>query len=532
MIRIVVADDEVEIRRLVINNLNKTGKYTVVGEAGNGEEALREIIRKKPDVLLADICMPKMNGLALTAELVQRGIPIRVVIVSGYDDFSYAKKAIAYGVDDYLLKPFLPAELYAVLDKISASIAERQYQSLDKASARQKFLQDLTFDTMDAAHIKDGLVSLGINLTGYYFVFGICRTYGMKATTKTEAEKQWSSVHKWIPLIAESDVHCQGFFLPNGQYALLCSYEGTKMEDFTFHVEHAISFLSRRMEKENDRKLWCGFSTLYTSLTKTALAKEQAEKVWKRYYHFTKYCRFYGEDSVENVKMDNIQEKLQMAIASVTQHLIGADPTVFEGIEVVFKELSALANVDMNSMQLQLTAFLLQASSLMHGAIGGKESQGAYLLDYLQQGDAFGSLYEAHEILCLSVRQYLDAQRMGKRTTSDIIVSVVKKNVDTGYSDPDFDVGKAVAGLDFSESYIRHVFKLREGKSVKDFILQRRMGEAKTMLAESDEKIQNIAIRSGFHDQCYFSRVFADFFHCSPTEFRETSKRNKKPFSP
>ena len=137
MMRIVVADDEVEIRRLVINNLNQTGRYMVVGEAGTGEEALSEILRTKPDALVTDICMPHMDGLELTAELVRREIPIRVVIVSGYDDFTYAKKAITYGVDDYLLKPFLPSELYTVLDAIATSLAQRQYCNLDRDAARR-----------------------------------------------------------------------------------------------------------------------------------------------------------------------------------------------------------------------------------------------------------------------------------------------------------------------------------------------------------------------------------------------------------
>lgn len=89
----------------------------------NGEEALREIRRRPIDILLTDIKMPKMDGLELAREVLAMGKGTRIVIVSGYGEFSYAQQALKMGVFDYLLKP-------VTLDKIE-SVFSRLLQDMD-----------------------------------------------------------------------------------------------------------------------------------------------------------------------------------------------------------------------------------------------------------------------------------------------------------------------------------------------------------------------------------------------------------------
>ena len=129
MYKVFLIEDEIVIREALERMIpwNEYG-FELVGKAKDGEIALPMIRKTKPDVLITDIKMPFMDGLTLSG-IVKKEFPdIRIVIVSGYDDFEYAKKAIALGVDDYLLKPIAKAEFVNVLQKIYQDFEEKGKQ--------------------------------------------------------------------------------------------------------------------------------------------------------------------------------------------------------------------------------------------------------------------------------------------------------------------------------------------------------------------------------------------------------------------
>ncbi len=127
MLKIFVVEDEPFIRKGIIMYIQRGAPgFEVVGEEGDGERAYSQILRTKPDVLLTDIRMPHMGGLEL-AEEAKRHLPdLKVIIISGYDDFTYASKAIHIGVVDYLLKPILEDTLLAAIRKAEEEITKER----------------------------------------------------------------------------------------------------------------------------------------------------------------------------------------------------------------------------------------------------------------------------------------------------------------------------------------------------------------------------------------------------------------------
>ncbi|MGG1513901.1 response regulator [Paenibacillus oryzisoli] len=106
MYHILVAEDEPWIRGSIVEMLNRLGEEQfTVSEATNGEEAWALVQEQWPTVLITDIMMPQMDGLSLIKKIQEHGIPMTYIIISGYDNFQYAQKAIDYGVSQYLLKP-------------------------------------------------------------------------------------------------------------------------------------------------------------------------------------------------------------------------------------------------------------------------------------------------------------------------------------------------------------------------------------------------------------------------------------------
>ena len=119
MVKLFLVEDEIVMREGIRKHIawEKEG-IEFAGEAGDGELALPMILSTKPDILLTDIRMSFMDGLQLS-ELVKKELPeTEIIILSGYDDFSYAQKAITCGVSEYLLKPIAPPKLLASLRRV------------------------------------------------------------------------------------------------------------------------------------------------------------------------------------------------------------------------------------------------------------------------------------------------------------------------------------------------------------------------------------------------------------------------------
>ncbi|NQX62765.1 response regulator transcription factor [Paenibacillus qinlingensis] len=112
MYRVLVVEDEPWIRKATVKMIENIGSgFEVVGEAENGEEAWSMIQTLWPSIVIADIMMPEKDGLALIEQIQARNYPIVTIIISGFDNFQYAQKAIRYGVTEYLLKPLSESDL-------------------------------------------------------------------------------------------------------------------------------------------------------------------------------------------------------------------------------------------------------------------------------------------------------------------------------------------------------------------------------------------------------------------------------------
>lgn len=126
-IKLFLVEDEIVIRNGIKNSIEweKEG-YEFAGEASDGELAYPMILKEKPDILITDIRMPFMDGLELS-RLVKQELPdIRILILSGYDEFDYAKEAIRLGVTEYLLKPVSASKLLESLRGVSQLIQQEK----------------------------------------------------------------------------------------------------------------------------------------------------------------------------------------------------------------------------------------------------------------------------------------------------------------------------------------------------------------------------------------------------------------------
>lgn len=168
MLRVFLAEDESIIRETLRDTMPwKQSGYTFVGEAGDGEMALPLIRQTRPDVLITDIRMPFMDGLELSRQVLQEFPQMKIIIISGYDDFEFARQAISIGAERYLLKPVTKTMLVNVLNEIRTRIeAERDISPEPESapefrlsSASKHDLMDLDLTKIDPRGIADALRS-------------------------------------------------------------------------------------------------------------------------------------------------------------------------------------------------------------------------------------------------------------------------------------------------------------------------------------------------------------------------------------
>ncbi len=176
MLKIFLAEDEVIVRETIKRMIPwEDLGFELVGEAADGEMALPLLLRQKPDLLITDIKMPFMDGLTL-AKVAKKEIPgLKVVILSGYDDFNYAKQAINIGVEDYLLKPITKNALIERLIEIRSRYEHektqkeyyekfhREMQAYEKNSSRD-FFEALVSGSMDMMEIYRRSEKLGLDI--------------------------------------------------------------------------------------------------------------------------------------------------------------------------------------------------------------------------------------------------------------------------------------------------------------------------------------------------------------------------------
>lgn len=129
MLKVFLVEDETLIREGLRDRIPwEQYGFRFVGEAGDGEMALPLIRKTRPDVIITDIKMPFMDGLELSRIVKEEFPKTKILIVSGYDDFEYAREALTIGVDQYILKPVTRMNLRKVLEELKEKIEQEHRQ--------------------------------------------------------------------------------------------------------------------------------------------------------------------------------------------------------------------------------------------------------------------------------------------------------------------------------------------------------------------------------------------------------------------
>lgn len=524
--RLLIVEDEDILREGLKKMVGRMDlPVTAVAAAANGLEAF-ELLKNNPfDVLITDIRMPKMDGLELIGKAVEAGISVRSIILSGYDDFAYARKAIGLGCVDYLLKPPNYEELRQLLRKIAGEIEaarearlneqrEKMLSKENRHSLRQNFLLDLLKGRESAGKpkAKEMAEKLGLTLPGggcRVLLFAFDHLFQIRSGMK---EADWQLMKFAVSNIAEETTGGAPCFYDEADRLVIwlpVSGGGSGR-----HAARLCGEIRANVETCLKYSLSAAISSV-----KEAAALPQ---MYGECLTALNYRLIYGNgaivdyDKIERMKdgPDSSMLLKQLGVFAKSDNL----PALVDNLRNWCKRAES---VELSPAMLEKVAgeWKLLLLSLIRQWSGDGEYPEAYarhrLAEQVEQADTFYNQLVPVANLLTYVQSQGNMQKIENRVIEQAI-----KIINERYAEP-LTLADISEQLYMNPAYFSVLFKKKVGKSVIQYLTERRMEKAKELLGGFELKTYQIADRVGYDNPAYFSTIFKKYTGFTPQEYKK-----------
>ncbi|MHA6533372.1 response regulator [Paenibacillus sp. BAC0078] len=547
MYKLILAEDEEDVREGIIAQIDwESYGFEVVDQAENGREAADAIDRLLPDVVVTDIQMPFMNGLQLAEWIRSRHPNTKIIILTGYDEFEYAQKAIKLQIDEYILKPFSSQELIDILLKvrgtIEAEIAEKEnvYELTEHYRKslpvlREQFLSSLVSRRLRAAEIAEKSAEYGINLSGNLFQSSVISIdYIREGSGQAAAEGRPVSLRDTgdrnlqlfaVLNIAEEICHKISFgkvFIHRDDVVLLSVSAGRDETEITAKTFAILEEIRQNVQRFLKLTVTAGAGTVCGSPSLLSDSFGDALQALD-------YRLILGNNRV--IWIEDVESRVGRMLAYdelTRQSLIRTVKlgTVQELKEVVNELFSGLDAEQVSTQDYQI--FLLEIiTSILRVA---KES-GSEANDFIGSGISslselhkFNNMGEAKEWIIQVCTRLMDSIASGRQSSYKQLIDQAIEYIRSHYEESDISIGKVCQHLHISTGYFSSIFKKEMKMTFVSYLLQIRLEAAKELLRSTELKAFEIAERIGFADPNYFSFCFRKKYGQSPKEYKNSAR--------
>ena len=473
MITILIVDDEKLERRGIRFLLKREkGEFQIL-EATNGKDALGVLESNHVDILFSDVKMPYMNGLELTKAVREDHPDMEIVIFSGYNDFSYAREALRYGVVDYVLKPVDPEEFHKtfqrVMENISSKIEKKEQQEKKEDYLKKYFLLKYLYGGKE----EHFLMSL-----------------------KEEVQREFH----YVNLNSNESI-----FLFTEKYA---DYHGIeeKMYRFFAHQFDSECYFAVSEEIEDGKNLAEEFKVL------EGMLEEQ-------FYQPRQHLFFHGEKQEEK-KADPAEDSEIME--QITKDIQYKDlPHLRQDFQRLEEKYRAHKQFSDMYVKFVFSGIMKELLDQMEGL---DEKMLSKRVDRLYRCRNLNDVIAIVEEVLQEYEHCIQEQEDGFRSE----VTTVKGYIYHHYKEKDLGAETLSAMVFLSPGYLSAVFKEETGMTLNRFIREVRMNKAKELLETTNMKISQIAKEVGFSNNSYFCRSFREFFGDTPEACRKGIAADEK----
>ena len=543
MLKIFLAEDEVVVRETIKRMIpwEELG-FELVGEAADGEMALPLLLRQQPDLLITDIKMPFMDGLTL-ARLAKKEIPgLKVVILSGYDDFNYAKQAIGIGVEDYLLKPITKNALIERLSEIRSRYEhektqkeyyekfQREMQAYEKNSSRD-FFEALVDGSMDMMEVYKRAEKLGLDI--------VAEAYNVLIFTMNCDEDFSGQRDEYSSWEAESLELLENFFAGHSSamlfrsnifsYGVLLKGQRETIEENT---RACVDEIRKILSRQDGRREWfLAVGQSVERLSQIQKSYHTASRAFSQRYLYDENILYYDEmetmehpggqaETEDNAYLQKVdvnalnpailQKFLSNGLQEETENFvkdyfyaIGQEPMeslVFRNYVILNVRFSVISFIkglgcDTNEMESADTEEVLAESGK------NMESAIAYAKKMISQA--------------IEIRD----QNSGNKNRS--ILKTAVDFIDSHYMDEEISLNTVANVANVSSNHFSALFSQNMGQTFIEYLTSLRMNKAKELLRCTGMRSSEIAGEIGYKDAHYFSYLFKKTQGMTPSDYRK-----------
>ncbi len=518
--KVFLVEDEIVAREGIRDNVDwRLNGFEFCGEAPDGEIALPLLETAEPDVLITDIKMPFMDGLQLCKVVRERMPWVKIIILSGHDEFEYAQEAIKLGVTEYLLKPVGVQELHNVLHKVAALLdrERKEQEELQRlrnqiednlAVLRERFLLKLVVGAVSSAEAIEQSQALGMELIARCYLVVVIKVELCDAPEQFDYH-EYQQVQRIVSSLVETNPDV--FLLAKDLEELVLMIKGNTPEYLQEEGDLLVEQIQRQVQDEKC-KLAIGVGTpkkritdIYHSFVEALTAIQDTANTYK--------AAPDGEvDTAELLKVDKsaVEDYLRCGVKEDFDDF-------FDAFIRPLGEAALKSYLIKNYIFLDLVLITARFINELGGAVDEVVPEINHIETALATIQTVEHIRDQAQKILTSALAFRDS-----RTTSHYggMIQRAKEYIGVHYVNPDMSLNEVAAQVNLSPSHFSVVFGQETSKTFKEYLTEIRIKRAKELLRTTTLKSSEIAYQIGYTDPHYFSYVFRKNTGLTPTEFR------------
>lgn len=531
MLKVFLAEDEFIIREGIKNNIDwQAHGYEFCGEASDGELAFPLIQKTRPDILITDIKMPFVDGLALS-RLVKKELPeTEIIILSGYEEFDYAKEAIQIGVARYLLKPINGETLLQEIDSVAEIILDKQKEKEIREKYQKEMEENSLRDQMDLfQHLVTGDCSmeellsvadkLDLKIMAPWYSIVLLKIQSMKHDYE-EYSGSIVVVDERIAKLAEPE-HVLIFDRALEGRAFL--FKADSEDELLAYQKEYLGDVKEVLSSYVNLRYFGGIGTPVNRLREIPASFEDASHAFAHRYLVAESCILdssllmqEGAAEQEDFRISAVNPE-QIDRAKMQEFLRTGDlDEVIYFVDEFFGKLDGGAMKSRIFRQyITMDAYFsivdfLKGLGLQKDEIEAPDQDSSILQDEKSAMDYIVRIMEK----ALVLREKKASSRY------EDVVSEVIHYIEDNYAQEELSLNLLASHVNFSPNHLSMIFSQQTGQTLIRYLTDYRMNRAKELLRCSSKKSSVISMEVGYKDPHYFSYLFKKTQGMTPTQYR------------
>jgi len=501
LFKLMIVDDEALICSRLKNDIDfASAGFVVCAAVNSARQALQLIGKENPDVIIVDIMMPDMNGLELIEAIRAKNSSIRIIILSGYDEFKYAQRALELGVCKYLLKPVNKKKLIEALQNLS----QQKNSPVKKMSGTYESVTEQLTGSFYVAAFEMGLREKKRDITFVLDLF------------LTEAEAFFPGECRFV--LEQQLVFL--LFPCTGSISLQAIEE--QIRTFLRFFEKTVEATPQMMENK-EGSFYC-----YVGIVSPAAGQKNLCQAKKNAENLLEYCYFSGNTNIavyNKVQLNNDTPSqphsntvLKKEVSAILYNMLSAH------VGLAISHLKDFFNTYLRFATQNRKNFLIECNMfyLLLGLI--LEETGfcdiviptEQVYQEISVMESYGQVLTFFENEIVRIRNQVTGIDIANENS---LIFRIKQYVLKNYQ-KNISLNELSQTIYLSASYLSTYFKKQTGQTISDYMIMVRIEQAKQLLVESNNTVNQIAEQVGYSGYRYFSTLFKNITGVTPIQYR------------